>query len=249
MEPAHALDVGSVVRLGCPFGSRPASPGSSPHAGTTCMSPKHPDSAAVQPVGVPHGSLGHAVDVSSNRDSTDTIALKIIGSGSPYLVAHSRTGQSNASTLTPVCMAVRPVFRGSAHEPASTATGPPSPGMPPSLAPPASVAPVPLVPLFGPLHPTTTMRRATIHALRTAPLTASHALHGEHPERPPPIRHWPTLTRSPAASRDDATRRDRRAAATAAPQPRGPAEGPAAAGRRCSGCAGEHARGRSGPGG
>src|SRR5262249_38599865 len=37
---------------------------------------------------------------------------------SPYLAVHSRIGQSKASTLTPVCMATRPVWSGSGeHEP------------------------------------------------------------------------------------------------------------------------------------
>ena len=50
----------SVVRSGWPFGESPASFGESPHAGTTCMSPKQPDSDAVQPLGVPQGWLGQA---------------------------------------------------------------------------------------------------------------------------------------------------------------------------------------------
>ena len=68
-----------------------------------------------------------------------------------YLAVHSRTWQSKASTLTPVCWAMRPVWSGSAaHEPASI-----EPLLTllevcdPWLAPP----PCPLLPLLLPLPP------------------------------------------------------------------------------------------------
>ena len=56
------------------------------------------------------------------------IALKIIGSGSLYFAVHFRIWQSNASTLTPVCFATRPVLSVSVHVPP-----PLSPVVPPSL--------------------------------------------------------------------------------------------------------------------
>src|SRR5277367_2155329 len=77
------------------------------------------------------------------------IALKIIASGSLYLAVHVRTWQSKASTLTPVCSAVSPVWSGSGSHP-------------PGLVVPVLEAPVlwlvlppwpPPVPLSPPPHP------------------------------------------------------------------------------------------------
>src|SRR5262245_49467644 len=59
------------------------------------------------------------------------MALKIIASGSPYLAVASRIWQSKESTLTPVCCAPRPVWRGSeSHAAAPPAPVPPTPPPP-----------------------------------------------------------------------------------------------------------------------
>src|SRR5580692_5779567 len=120
------------------------------------------------------------------------IALKIIGSGSLYVAAHSRIGQSKASTLTPVCSAVRPVCSGSGvHEPdivappsPRPASAPPAwpPSPPPSGLPPPSPPDPPSLPslILDPLPPQAHRTRASALTPRAArptrPLPSSSSI-------------------------------------------------------------------------
>src|SRR5690349_22789981 len=78
-DVAHNAVVSLRSRLGCPLGKRAFL--SQPHAGVSCMRPNDFDSSVVQPIFVPHGASG-LIAMTSNADSSETCALKIIASGS-----------------------------------------------------------------------------------------------------------------------------------------------------------------------
>src|SRR5580704_16329765 len=120
------------------------------------------------------------------------MALKIIGSGSAYVAVHFRIEQSNASTPTPVCIAVSPVWSGSGvhvEETAPSGATPASTGPPPA-SPPLGPPPAPLLP---PLHAAATAVRAQSAAatarLRTSLLPALRRDAGDARRRLRPRAH------------------------------------------------------------